>query len=387
MSDAPSITEEAQSQPQPQPTPSAPKKNWTKPLLIAIICILAIGIVVGGYFIWSMGEKRAVASEAVELLKASKTAAELTIPSEWGDQSGFSIGGVDVNSVECDLFGGDAAQVAITADIDNGRYGGQADFDVELAKSNGSWDLADVSQSGLRYYPVAGIADEVIVERIPQIIAESPEFFPEDSASLPNPAIIYGADTTSEVLANAFDSFDDSVAVSLSTEKDGVAYSSEMTLFFKWVDTDDEPADWRLSYLNFDDDAFLEAGSIVHEGLAYMSTEEEEAEAANTVLGNGEWIGRISPELEFEDGSQYAWAFIENIANNNVDWIVTIELDDGQVVYTSPRIPAGCTLEAIRLNEKLPAGTYGATARFRAYEPGTNAYAGSLDFDVELIVD
>ena len=383
---------ESQPQPQVQPkeAPSAPKspnqRKWGKPLLVAVICLLVVVIVVGACLIWNMSAKRAIATEAVELLKTSDTVAELTIPSNWGDQSGFSVGGVDVNAVECGPFGGDSAQVAITADIDNGRYAGQATYDVALAKSNGAWELASIEQDSLRYYPVAGIADSVIVEKLPQLVADLPEYLPQDYADLPSPSIIYGEGATGEVVGNLFDNFDDSIMVSLSAEKDGIAYADNMTLFFKWVEGTDEPADWKLSYVNLDTDAFLAAGSIVHEGLAYMSTEEEEAEAANTALGSDEWIGRISPELEFEDGSQYAWAFIENIPNNNVDWIVTIELDDGQVVYTSPRIPAGCTLEAIRLNEKLPAGTYDAVASFRAYEPGTNVYAGNLDFDIKLIV-
>lgn len=364
----------------PAPAPasapvSAPsQRRWLKPLIVAVVCVLVVGIVVGAYFVWQAAEKRAIASSAVEQLKDSEAVAGLVIPSEWGDQSGFAVGGVDVNAVDCGPLPGGSAHVSIVADIDNGRYAGQAEYDVGMRKDGASWTAESVDQKSLRYYPVSGIADEVLLGRIPELVGEAYALAQKSSDLLRDPSLIFGEGTTGQVLVNAFENFDDNVDIMLEGNYGGTTYREKLSLYFKWVDAGDAPADWRLSAADLAEDAYMAVASFPTDGVTMQDDYEP--------LAEGEWSASISPELDFAYGSRYAWAFVTNPPESGVDIMFTVELDSGQLIYTSPRIPPNHTLEAIRADELPPKGEYDAVARFRAYRGGSLVGDGTLDTKV-----
>lgn len=351
-------------------------RKWTKPLLIVVVCVLVLAIVVGAYFVWQTGEKRSIASAAVDQLKGSEAVAGLVIPSEWGDQTGFSVGGVDVDSVESGILPGGSAQVAIKADIDNGHYAGQAQYEIAMKKDGPSWVADGINQTALNYFPVSGISDEVLLGRIPELVDEAYSFLVEEDTAYPDPTTLFGEGSAGEVVSNAFENLSDDVEMTLSAQRDGNTYQAVLSLSFEWDDAGEEPADWNLVSAFLDDEAYLLAGSFLSEG-ADMPDD-------YVPLGRDEWLSSISPQLDFRDGSQYAWALLRNPPDSSVDVTVTIELDDGQVIYTSPRIPPNYELEAIRA-DWLPAhGVYDAKARFQAYEGGT--LVGDNTLDTRVIV-
>lgn len=355
------------------PPASVPKgeKKWVKPLVVAVICVLVLAIVVGAYFVWQTGEKRSIASAAVDQLKGSEAVSGLVIPSEWGDQGGFSVGGVDVDSVECGILPVTSAKVAVKADIDNGHYAGQAAYDIAMRKDGPSWVADDISQTALSYYPVSGISDEVLLARILELVGEAYELALKSDDQLRDPSLIFGAGTTGQVLINAFENFDDNVDIMLEAQYEGTTYREKLSLFFKWVEAGDSPADWRLSSAQLAEDAYMAVSSFPTEGVTL--------EDGYVPLEEDEWSMSISPELDFAYGSRYAWAFVSNPPESGVDIMFTIELDNGQVIYTSPRIPPNYTLEAIRADELPSKGEYDAVARFRAYEGRTQVGDGTLD--------
>ncbi len=343
-------------------------RKWTKPLLIVVVCVLVLAIVVGAYFVWQTGEKRSIASAAVDQLKGSEAVAGLVIPSEWGDQTGFSVGGVDVDSVESGILPGGNAQVAIKADIDNGHYAGQAQYDIAMKKDGPSWVADDIKQTALNYYPVSGISDEALLSRIPELVGEAYSFLVEEDTAYPDPTTLFGEGSAGEVVSNAFENLSDDVEMTLSAQRDGNTYQGSLSLSFEWIDAGEEQPDWHLVIADLDEEAYLIAGSFLSEGVEMGDDYEP--------LGQEEWLLAISKQLDFRDGSQYAWAFLENPADSSVDISVTIELDDGQVIYTSPRIPPNHEIEAIRADWLPGHGVYDAKAYFRAYEGRTQVGDG-----------
>ena len=42
-----------QQAPAPAPVSASSQRKWLKPLIVAVVCVLVVGIVVGAYFVWS----------------------------------------------------------------------------------------------------------------------------------------------------------------------------------------------------------------------------------------------------------------------------------------------------------------------------------------------
>lgn len=79
-------------------------------------------------------------------------------------------------------------------------------------------------------------------------------------------------------------------------------------------------------------------------------------------------------------------AYIENVPGNNYSTIVRITLDDsGETVYESEMLFPDEYIDVITLNQRLPQGTYPATATFTAYDPETGEEVSAQTARITLV--
>lgn len=74
----------------------------------------------------------------------------------------------------------------------------------------------------------------------------------------------------------------------------------------------------------------------------------------------GSYEVRMVPDWEFDNGDAVSSnAYVENVVNNqNTVYFDITRTDDSSVIYKSPYLPVGRSLEKIKLDTSLPAGVY-----------------------------
>lgn len=74
----------------------------------------------------------------------------------------------------------------------------------------------------------------------------------------------------------------------------------------------------------------------------------------------GSYEVRMTPDWVFDNGDAISSnAFVENVTNNqNTVYFEITRTDDSSVIYKSPYLPVGSSLEKIKLDTSLPAGVY-----------------------------
>ena len=118
----------------------------------------------------------------------------------------------------------------------------------------------------------------------------------------------------------------------------------------------------------------------------YKTPEEMQAELDRTVE-EGMFNISIASVIQFDDGAASGTAYIENVPGNRYNMRVTIADDDsGEVLYESGVLKPNQYIEDITLVRDLDAGTYPATATFRALDPVTQEEAGSAAAKVTISV-
>ena len=86
-------------------------------------------------------------------------------------------------------------------------------------------------------------------------------------------------------------------------------------------------------------------------------------------------------------GEDEALVRIENIAANHHNIKVTITLDEGnEVIYESAGLAPGQYIEYAKLDRKLPAGEYKATALFTAYDTDDLSQVGQAAAKITIVV-
>lgn len=116
-------------------------------------------------------------------------------------------------------------------------------------------------------------------------------------------------------------------------------------------------------------------------------TDEEIQTELNRIVEEGMFNISINPEIAMESGDSEAELRIENVPGNQYLMRVKITLDDtGQVIYSSGLIEPNYHIQSAPLAVKLAAGTYRATATFTAYDPDTEAEAGTAGAKITITV-
>ena len=119
--------------------------------------------------------------------------------------------------------------------------------------------------------------------------------------------------------------------------------------------------------------------------LPGRSEEEIQAEL-NKVVEEGMFNISIASVVSVEENSKKAMARIENIAANHHNMTVSITLDgEDEPIYESAGLAPGQYLEYVRLNRTLPAGTYSATAMFKAYHMEDLSQAGQAAAKITIV--
>ena len=128
-----------------------------------------------------------------------------------------------------------------------------------------------------------------------------------------------------------------------------------------------------------------EANAMI--GQFQGKTEEEIQAELNRVVEKGMFNISINPDILMESGESEAEIRVENVPGNQYLMGVTITLDDtGEEIYRSGLIEPNHHVQKIRILKVLSKGTYEATALFTAYEPETEAVAGTAAAKVSIIV-
>lgn len=118
----------------------------------------------------------------------------------------------------------------------------------------------------------------------------------------------------------------------------------------------------------------------------YKTAEEMQAELDRQVE-EGMFNISIASVIQFADGSSSGTAYIENVPGNRYNMQVTITDDDtGEVLYESGVLQPNQYIESITLTKDLDAGTYAATANFKALDTTTYEEVGQAAAKVTLNV-
>ena len=122
-------------------------------------------------------------------------------------------------------------------------------------------------------------------------------------------------------------------------------------------------------------------------GQAPYKTDAEMQAELDRVVEEGMFNISIASVIQFDDGAASGTAYIENVPGNRYNMRVTIADDDsGEVLYESGVLKPNQFIEDITLVRDLDAGTYPATATFRALDPVTQEEAGSAAAKVTISV-
>lgn len=118
----------------------------------------------------------------------------------------------------------------------------------------------------------------------------------------------------------------------------------------------------------------------------YKTAEEMQAELDRQVE-EGMFNISIASVIQFADGASSGTAYIENVPGNRYNMQVTITDDDsGEVLYESGVLQPNQFIEDITLTKDLDAGTYAATATFKALDQTTYEEVGQAAAKVTLSV-
>ena len=121
--------------------------------------------------------------------------------------------------------------------------------------------------------------------------------------------------------------------------------------------------------------------------LSSKSNDEIQAEL-NKIVEEGMFNISIADTIVFQNSTQEGQARIENIKANPYHMRVEIIIDDtGQTVYQSGGLIPGSYIENIKLSQKLPAGTYPATALFSAYDQSDLSVVGQAAAKIKIVVE
>ncbi|WP_165063080.1 hypothetical protein [Adlercreutzia sp. ZJ154] len=118
----------------------------------------------------------------------------------------------------------------------------------------------------------------------------------------------------------------------------------------------------------------------------YKSQEEMQAEL-DRVVDEGMFNISIASVIQFEEGTSVGTAYIENVPGNHYLMQVTITDDDtGDVLYESGVLQPNQYIENITLTKDLEAGSYDATATFKALDETTYEEVGQAAAKVTINV-
>lgn len=127
--------------------------------------------------------------------------------------------------------------------------------------------------------------------------------------------------------------------------------------------------------------------SSARDGQAPYKTDEEIQAELNRVVEEGMFNISIASVIQFEDGQSNGTAYIENVPGNHYLMQVTITDDDsGDVLYESGVLKPNQFIENITLAKDLDAGTYSATATFKALDETTYDEVGQAAAKVTINV-
>jgi hypothetical protein len=142
---------------------------------------------------------------------------------------------------------------------------------------------------------------------------------------------------------------------------------------------------YRKSHIYYDDDFFDPAAKMG--SLSHLSENEIQSEL-DQVVEEGMLDISIASGITFQNGKSRGQADIYNSKANNYIIKVAMTLDDtGEKVYESKGIKPGEEIQYIKLDKKLGAGEYPATAMFSAYTQDTHQIVGVAGAHIMLYIE
>lgn len=116
-------------------------------------------------------------------------------------------------------------------------------------------------------------------------------------------------------------------------------------------------------------------------------TQEEIQAELDKIVEEGMFNISIASIVTVAAGDDEALVRIENIAANHHNMKVTITLDEGnEIIYESAGLAPGQYIEYAKLDRKLAAGEYSATALFTAYDTDDLSEVGQAAAKITIVV-
>ncbi|MCI9628406.1 MAG: hypothetical protein HFJ64_04180 [Eggerthellaceae bacterium] len=347
-------------------------KKKMRALIIAGVVIVLAALISGGVILANFFDENSLRQQMADKLSNDPIVSELTLTGEIFNESDFKVDDIQIDSLSHSMFS-DKASANVLALIKNDCIQGYNRYELSFEKTSGAWELASAELRSADYVPYAPISDEIVLNHLPQLIAqvdsmnESIGYYPIDLANY------YGEGTQAEIISNEASGYNDNISISISTDRDGVTLEGEFTIDLLWNTTKDKDPMWTTAYASATSDTYLQIGSILHEGVFSYANEADQADSRNQNVAWDQFFTHYLPDVRFGKSGKYALIGFENIPNNSVDMEFKITRDDtGEVIYQSERIAPNHCLDAIALATPLEAGTYPATITITSYEPGTD---------------
>lgn len=347
-------------------------KKRIRALIIAGAVIVLAALISGGVILANFFDENNLRQQMADKLSNDPIVSELTLSGEIFNESGFKVDDIQIDSLNHSMFS-DKASANVLAIVKNDCIQGYNRYALSFEKAGGDWELTSVELQSADYIPYAPISDEIILDHLPQLIAQVDSmnaeigYYPIDLASY------YGEDAQGSILSNEISGYNDEITMSLSATHNEGALEGEFTIDLLWNTTSDKNPMWTTAYAAATADTYFQIGSTVHEGVFSYATEADQSDSRNQSVAWDQFFTHYLPDVRFGKSGKYALIGFENIPKNNVDMEFKITRDDtGEVIYQSARITPNHCLDAIALDTPLEAGTYPATITITSYEPGTD---------------
>lgn len=142
-----------------------------------------------------------------------------------------------------------------------------------------------------------------------------------------------------------------------------------------------------FAYRMVADSGVMGKSSDAELGISPDMNEDQAQQQRNAAVSKGMKHVSINPHSSFESGSALGNLGIEDAAQSQYSYVVSIMRDDtGDEVYKSGLLKPGYYIDKAHLSKSLPKGDYSATARFVAYKESGGEPIGAAVMKIIITV-
>lgn len=180
------------------------------------------------------------------------TSAPLT-SSVWGSNDGYDVVSKTVTSTEKMEISGNSYQTAfIEVELNNDSFGIITTFQLDYALIDDNWSLEDTLELSRDIFPINGISDDFLIEKVPTLFTSIDENPPKNLNGDKQYLVdLYNQNTDFSVVENNISSSGGTAKIAISSDSGIASYSGILTVDFSWSGTD-----WIISSCSVDDNTY-----------------------------------------------------------------------------------------------------------------------------------